>query len=270
MTKDMTCFCGSMRRHKKCHPDVSTDSLAAKMLSLDSEADIIINSYYSKQSVKPACRKGCSECCSTVFSVSIVEFFLICREMMKFDLKRITLIKQRVLQGISYLKSEHPALFNYFIADHSDLDYKNMSLKTYELSKGVNIDCPFLTELPDRQRICSIYNVRPLICRISGTSYYTEIENMYICSHIGANKTIMDCGPSTVDIWSSFMKDILTINHKDACYRGSVYPLIYWLYLASSDLGNLGNYLGGERHKKYFQMPYTEAKEKILLKNILS
>lgn len=270
MTKDMACFCGSMRRHKKCHPDISTDSLAAKMLSLESEADTIINSYYSKHRVKPACKKGCSECCSTVFSVSIVEFFLICREMMKFDFKRIALIKQRVLQGISYLNSEHPALLNYFRSDHSDLDYKNMSLKTYELSKGVNIDCPFLAELPNRVRICSIYNVRPLICRISGTSYYTEIEYMYICSHIGANKTIMDCGPSTVDIWSSFIKDILTINHNDTCYRGSVYPLIYWLYLASNDLENLDTYLGGERHNKYFQMPYNEAKEKILLRNILS
>jgi Fe-S-cluster containining protein len=259
-----------MRRHKKCHPDISTDSLAAKMLSLNSEADKIINTYYSKHSVNPACRKGCSECCSTLFSVSIVEFFLICREMMKFDVKRIALIKQRVLQGISYLNSEHPALLNYFRTDHSDLDYKNMSLKTYELSIVVNIDCPFLTELSNRQKICSIYNVRPLICRISGTSYYTEIENMYICSHIGANKTIMDSGPSTVDVWSSFMQDILTINHNGTCYRGSVYPLIYWLYLASNDLGDLENYLGGERQKKYFQMPYTEAKEKILLRKVMS
>lgn len=270
MSGDTICFCGSMRRHKKCHPDISKESLAAKMLSLYARADRLIDSHYSKHNVKPICRKGCSECCSTVFNVSIIEFFLICREMIKLDFKRIALVKHRVLQSISYLNCEQPELLNYLRSDHSELDFKNMSLKIYELSKGVNLDCPFLTELTNRERICSVYNVRPLICRIAGTSYYTDIENMYICSYIGTNKTIMDCGPSTVDIWSSFIKDILTIRYNDACYRGSVYPLIYWLYLALNELDNLKVYLGGERHKKYFQMPYIEAKEKILLRNILS
>lgn len=269
MSKETVCFCGSMRRHKKCHPDISAESLAAKLLSLYSRADTMISSHYSKHSVKPVCKKGCSECCSTVFSVSIVEFFLICREMLKYDFKRIARIKHSVLQNISYLDSEYPALLNYFRADHSDLNYKDMSLKIYELSKGVNLDCPFLIELANRERVCSVYHVRPLICRISGTSYYTDIENLYMCSHIGSNKTIMDCGPSTVDIWSSFMKDILTINYKDSCYRGSVYPLIYWLYLALDSLDNLKVYLSGERYRKYFQMPYIEAKEIILLRNII-
>lgn len=256
MSGDTICFCGSMRRHKKCHPDISEESLAAKMLSLYARADRLIDSYYSKHKVKPVCRKGCSECCSAVFCVSIVEFFLICREMIKYDFKKIALVKHRVLQSITYLNCEQPALLNYFRSDHSELDYKNMSLKIYELSKGFNIDCPFLTELTNRERICSVYNVRPLICRIAGTSYYTDIENMYICSYIGTNKTIMDCGPSTVDIWSSFIKDILTIRYNDVCYRGSVYPLIYWLYLAANELDNPKFYLGGERHKKYFHAKY--------------
>lgn len=268
MSGDAICFCGSMRRHKKCHPDISEESLAAKMLSLNARADTLIDSYYSKYKVNPVCRKGCSECCSTVFSISIVEFFLICREMIKFDYKRIALIKHRVLQGISYLNREKPELFNYLRTDHGDLDFNKMSLKIYELSKGVKVDCPFLIELANRERICSVYNVRPLICRISGTSYYSKIEKIYICSHIGTNKNIMDCGPSTVDIWSSFIKDILTISYNDACYRGSVYPLIYWMYLAGNQLENIKAYLSGERHNKYFQMPYIEAKEKILLRRL--
>lgn len=269
MSSDVVCFCGSMRRHKKCHPDISRESLAARMLSLYSRADTLINSFYSKHKVKPVCKKGCSECCSTVFCVSIVEFFLICRQMIKFDPKRIAQVKHRVLQGITYLNNEQPALLNYFRSDHSELDFNSMTLKIYELSKGVKIDCPFLTGFSARERICSIYNVRPLICRISGTSYYTGIENMYICSHIGTNKKIMACGPGTIDIWSSFIKNILTVRYNGACYRGSVYPLIYWLYLAAKDLDNLKAYLGGERHKKYFQMPYIEAKQKILLRHIL-
>ncbi|NLI13716.1 YkgJ family cysteine cluster protein [Pelotomaculum propionicicum] len=265
MSDDKICFCGSMRRHKKCHPDISWESLAAKMLSLYAESDRLIDTHYSKNRVKPVCRKGCSECCSTVFSVSIVEFFLICREMIKFDHKRVALVKQRVLQSISYLNSKQPQLLDYFRSNHSGLDFKEMSLKVYELSKGVKIDCPFLTELTNRERICSVYNVRPLICRIAGTSFYSNDENMYICSHIGTNKTIMSSGPSTVDIWGSFIKEILTVTYNDAIYRGTVYPLIYWLYLALNELENLKIYLGGERHQKYFQMPYTKAKEKVLL-----
>lgn len=268
MTDDTICFCGSMRRHKKCHPDISVDSLAAKMLSLYSRADILIDNHYSKQKIKPVCRKGCSECCSTVFCVSIVEIFLICREMIKFDIKRIALVKQRVLRSIAYLSSEQQELYRYFTSDHSELDFKDMSLNIYELSRGVNLDCPFLIELTNRARICSIYDVRPLICRIAGTSYYTDTKDMYICSHIGTNKTIMDYGPRTVDIWSSFIEDILTIRCNNACYRGSVYPLVYWLYLAMNGLDNLKVYLSGERRNKYFEMPYTKAKEKILLKNV--
>lgn len=268
MPADMVCFCGSMRRHKKCHPDISEESLAARMLSLYSRADTQINGYYSKHKAKPVCKKGCSECCSTVFCVSIVEFFLICREMIKFDPKWNAFIKRRVLQGIDNLNKERPALLNYFRSDHSRLDFNDMSLKIYELSRGVNVDCPFLTRISDRDRVCSVYNARPLICRISGTSYYTGIENMYICSHIGANKKLMDCGPSTEDIWSSFIDDILTVQYNGSRHRGSVYPLIYWLYLAGSELDNPKAYLGGERHKKYFQMPYNEAKENILLRKI--
>jgi Fe-S-cluster containining protein len=258
-----------MRRHKKCHSDISTESLAAKMLSLYSRADMLISSHYSAHNVKPVCKKGCSECCSTVFSISIVEFFLICREMKKYDPKRIAQMKQVVLRSISHLNSEHPALFNYFKSDHSDMNYMDVSLNIYEMSKGVNIDCPFLTGLANGERICSIYQVRPLICRITGTSYYNHIDNLYMCSHIASNKIIMECGPSTVDIWSSFMKDILTIDYNNSCYRGSVYPLVYWLYLALDGLENLKDYLGGERYSKYFQMPYMEAKEKILLRNVL-
>ncbi|MFX4260732.1 YkgJ family cysteine cluster protein [Pelotomaculum propionicicum] len=269
MSGDTVCFCGSLRRHKKCHPDIFGESLAAKMLSLYARADTLINCHYSKHSVKPVCRKGCSECCGTVFCVSIVEFFLICREMIKFDHKKIALVKHRVLQGISYLNNKQPELLKCFRSDHSQMDFKNMSLKIYELSRGVKLDCPFLTELTNGDKICSIYNVRPLICRISGTSYYTDIDNMYICSHIGTNRKIMDCGPSTIDIWSSFIKDILTISYKDSCFRGSVYPVIYWLYLALNGLEDLKTYLGRERRNKYFEMPYVEAKEKTLLRKIL-
>lgn len=269
MSGDTVCFCGSKRRHKKCHPDIFRESLAAKMLSLYARADTLISSHYSEHKIKPVCRKGCSECCSTVFCVSIVEFFLICRELIKFDQKKIALVKHRVIQGISYLNNTHPELFKYFRSDHSQLDFKNMSLRIYELSKGVKLDCPFLAELPNGGRICSVYKVRPLICRISGTSFYTDIENMYICSHIGTNRKIMDSGPSTIDIWSSFIKDILTISYKDSCYRGSVYPVIYWLYLALNSLEDLKSYLGGERRKKYFEMPYDKAKEKTLLRKVL-
>ncbi len=269
MSSDAVCFCGSMRRQKKCHPDISRESLAAKMLTLYSRVDTLIISYYSKHKVKPVCKKGCSECCSTLFCVSIVEFFLICREMIKFDPKRTAQVKHRVLQAINYLEKEQPALLDYFKFDHSGQNFNNMSLRIYELSKSVKIECPFLTGFSARQSTCSIYNVRPLICRIFGTTYYTSFEDMYICSRIGTNNRIMDCGPSTIDIWDSFIKDILTVNYNGASYRGSVYPLIYWLYLAAQDLENPRAYLGSERRKKYFQMPYIEAKQKILLRHIL-
>ena len=114
MSGDTVCFCGSKRRHKKCHPDIFRESLAAKMLSLYARADTLISSHYSEHKIKPVCRKGCSECCSTVFCVSIVEFFLICRELIKFDQKKIALVKHRVIQGISYLNNTHPELFKYF------------------------------------------------------------------------------------------------------------------------------------------------------------
>jgi hypothetical protein len=40
------------------------------------------------------------------------------------------------------------------------------------------------------------------------------------------------------------------------------------MYLAGNQLENIKAYLGGERYTKYFQMPYIEAKEKIILRRL--
>lgn len=262
------CFCGSMRRHKKCHPDISENSLAAMMFSLYARADKSINRHYAEHNTKPPCKKGCGDCCAILFNVSIIEFFLICREMTKWDPKTISQIKRRVILGISYIRDQHPELYNFLRSDHSNQYFTKMAYNNYNLSKDIELDCPFLTELPNRARVCSVYKVRPLLCRIFGTSYYVNTESMYVCSRIGTNKAIMEYGPSTEDIWSSFIQDILTVNYNGECYRGNTYPLIYWLFLAVNGLDNLKEYLGGERNEKYFQMPYKEAKERILLNKI--
>jgi len=262
------CFCGSMRRHKKCHPDISENSLAALMLSLYARADKLIDNHYAERKTKPLCKKGCGDCCSILFNVSILEFIIICREMKKWEPKKISQIKRKVLRGMTYIRDQHPVLYNFLRSDHSNQDFAEMTYKNYQLSKNIELNCPFLTELPSRTRICSIYKVRPLLCRIFGTSYYVNIENMYVCSRIGTNKVIMEYGPSTEDIWKSFVQDILTVDYYGKCYRGNIYPLIYWLFLAISCLDNLKEYLGGERNYRYFQEPYKDAKAKILLNNM--
>ena len=66
------CFCGSGKKYKNCHSDINPNSLVAHqyriMHLLDEE---IKNCPYT------ICQKGCSDCCTDDFEVSVTEFFTI-------------------------------------------------------------------------------------------------------------------------------------------------------------------------------------------------
>ena len=72
MGRNSTCFCGSGRKVKHCHPDVNEKSLVAQLLRLYALIDER-NAY----GVSSPCQKGCAYCCTADFPVYLSEFLVI-------------------------------------------------------------------------------------------------------------------------------------------------------------------------------------------------
>ena len=183
------CFCGSGKKYKNCHSDINPNSLVAHqyriMHLLDEE---IKNCPYT------ICQKGCSDCCTDDFEVSVTEFFTIlnylqihCNNQQIENICKLSKVKIS-----SILSNEKTIAFSRFI---------------------------FLNE---HSNDCEIYEVRPIICRKYG--YYSTTTD---CSKIISDKKAsMSLLKNTeVDTSSNILSFILPNNTK---LLQKSHSLIYW------------------------------------------
>lgn len=100
------------------------------------------------------CHKGCCDCCSNDFEISITEYFMILKYL-----------------GIQY-------------GDECIKQYSHIAKKSMSSSKCIFIDCT--------NGACSIYEVRPLVCRKYGLYDYT-----CNCEKLNPNKDLLKDIPDT-------------------------------------------------------------------------
>ena len=132
------CFCGSGKKHKRCHSEVYEKSIIAQLLAAYNQIDEKIK---ERQSYTLCC-KGCKDCCSNYFKVSITEFFSILYSL-KGDL----------------------SLIRY--SDEAKKIIKNAVLSKSDLENI--IDFPECIFVDDYSGECKIYHVRPTLCRDYGS-----------------------------------------------------------------------------------------------------
>jgi Fe-S-cluster containining protein len=142
------CFCGSGKRHDKCHAEVTDNSAMAYLF----ETFKIIDDDIKRANVTPECQKGCSECCSSYFDVSPIEYF----QIYKYIQTKYTGHQfHRLKRNARMLKPDFSPLL---YGDKLDLRFTH--------------PCVFVD---NRSGKCRIYEVRPLTCRMYG--YYQRFTD---------------------------------------------------------------------------------------------
>lgn len=158
---DEKCFCGSGKKRKKCHPNIEAGSKLADIYLAFSEFDKIMH----KNKLIGRCPSGCHKCCNDYFTVDEFEFLLILDYLMENDKDSIYdfLIDSEIYKN--QLKKFYPNVFE-------NLNKKMSEAITINEGWSMNISCIFLKEGK-----CSIYKVRPYICRAYGTCYPCSENN---------------------------------------------------------------------------------------------
>jgi Fe-S-cluster containining protein len=181
------CFCGSGKKYKRCHPDINPDSLIAGLINYYKKLDAIILEGKANGKCN-LCRESCNTCCNHYFAISSTEFDYIAYEYTK----RYGLNKWQELTSKAKVKWEKFREHNKETAEYEEnmeeggIDVFNRYLKATGKCKTTHEDSPclFLNEVGQ----CSIYDIRPFICRFQGYFRYDDsYENMEstICEVLG-------------------------------------------------------------------------------------
>lgn len=162
MGRNEICFCGSGLKKKRCHGDINDNSLVANMLKIYKALDEEI-----KDKVKCKCRTNCNKCCYDYFYISEEEFLVIMYYIERhFKKEMIEEIFYKSYDYMKYLKQNYEDEYNklnnitYGFVESQNYDINKFIPRIMKTEKG----CIFLKEGK-----CSIYEVRPIVCRSFGT-----------------------------------------------------------------------------------------------------
>ena len=102
-----------------------------------------------------SCRKGCCHCCHYLLPVSTPEAFRLAYEILTMPpIRQEAILRSTINAAKKIMELGLPESENNSPANKPDLiDISNWY-------KELNLPCPFLVE-----NACSIYNIRPLVCR---------------------------------------------------------------------------------------------------------
>lgn len=163
------CFCGSGLKYKKCcgrqfpiHPD----SLIGRLIRLYRTIDNI--AVEIKNSRKLPCRLGCSQCCRTMFDISAIEFNYIKYGLSHYPTKYLFRLKRNVFSVGKHVAEKYPKVFQDINVQEpptlTRVEYELLAIYREQVLLEVGeIPCPFLDD-----NICTIYQYRPFVCRVTG------------------------------------------------------------------------------------------------------
>lgn len=218
MGRNDPCFCGSGKKNKKCHPDVLKSSVVGNLLCVYNQLDQYINEQLKVSQNHTICHKGCCECCYDYFYISEVEYFAILNYLITMNgLDSLEDIRQKALLSIEEIKNCYPDEYEKLIKEYCGSNPKNI-LDDMRIKK-TQAPCIFLNK---KDKICTIYPVRPFVCRIYGTCVRSNCDKM---------KYMSDSDVSIVDIRSYAQ---MIQENIDVFYFGRIpierrpYPISYW------------------------------------------
>ena len=161
MERNDRCFCGSGIKYKKCHYRINGESKLANIYRAYNE----YNNACIQKGICNNCRKGCSQCCNDYFFISESEFLQILEELIyrKININDYISKAKAVKKHIQEVHPEIIKKLNEFMpksVDNIDESFFKDSINPPDLPACIFLD----------NNKCSIYNVRPSICRGYGTT----------------------------------------------------------------------------------------------------
>lgn len=196
MGRNDLCFCGSGKKHKKCHSDINSESAFAKMIELHNKTDELIKE--NAQFDKLKCKKGCAECCYQNFSISTVEFYyLIYKIYTNYGIERVNeYFKKGYEMWIEYEK-KYPKNAEFYKLNTESID-KYKSINNLKLINNLSDKSPMYNEFPCpflnlEEKSCGVYEDRPFICRHYGLGYLEKYDSkIAFCEKTADGDTYQD------------------------------------------------------------------------------
>lgn len=191
MGKNDLCFCGSGKKQKKCHSDIHEKSVVANLYRKISAIDEAV-----KKCTGSICKKGCCDCCTADFPISVDEFFLIVNALEIGGNKAQLLL------------------------------YRNDATEMLKSAPLNTNRCLFVDE---KDGSCKIYDVRPLICREYGSVRFGNDLCKKIQKDIKAQEGMLN----SVDI-DFFDKTNSFIENEQQIF-GKLKPMVYFFSNLAED-----------------------------------
>lgn len=184
------------------------------------------------------CGPGCSKCCEeSFFLINSLEFKVIQKHLQTWNNYHLSRLQERMERAISRLQKYHPKLIKFL--DSIEINRHILSKGEYSklfhvydsLCQQVkNVPCPFL-----HHNMCSIYEVRPMVCRTYGLTFDTLEERGIIKYNVCDKLNNPNAKSRLLDgIYLGIEINILR-------YNQDWWPLPIWLYRAMPDLTFIPN-----------------------------
>ncbi len=226
-------FLWEWQKKKKCHSNVEMESYVANLYEKYFEIDNIISEYRDnhKGFEYHPCGKGYYNCCYDVFSISMLEFEVLLEELRNIGLEFAERIFKKSLEDLEVLRISNPDLYNRLEEDvtlQQDAALKDVNL--YSKTERFPFSCPMLDE---SKGSCLVYNKRPMICRLFGTTHDSfsvmldRRDESSVCEHIpSAQANVLQ----TPEVENSDFKinDMLETRYSGEVLLPREYPIVYW------------------------------------------
>lgn len=187
------CFCGSGKKHKKCHFDINPSSKLADIYRTYKEFD----KYAKNNNIYNNCISGCYRCCKGVrFFITENEFMIILDYIMTNFPNELDVYIQKAKSFAKKFQNVYPDDYYNLCEKINTFQTANCDGLNYLFQDNICKEDEYL--LPEciflnKQHKCSIYEVRPVVCREYSTcqaccynnniiSEFKEKQNMEICS----------------------------------------------------------------------------------------
>lgn len=174
MQRNDKCFCGSGKKYKKCHCHINDKSVIAEIYKSRVEYAEKCNTLFSYS----FCKQGCFKCCNNNFCISEQEFLLVLDYLNSnsYDINKYINKSKLVLQ---YAKEKYPQILQQFDEKLSNQQFDLSNIMKCFDTEIQGVDWPYCIFLENGR--CSIYDIRPCICRMFGTTMQCDyIENLDI------------------------------------------------------------------------------------------
>lgn len=240
-----------------------SNSYGCEIINLYEKIDVKIAAHYKDKKRQAPCAKGCASCCSQFFEISEVEYIIILNHLKEWDKSKLDTIIETANIYSQVLEKHHNKFYKkYFSKDVTEEFSLDDYYKDSERFK-IHIPCVFLSE----EGACTIYPVRPLVCRTTGVGFKYNFEFGNICREI---RSAFFARRWQADL-REFQNDILSVNWmesgEDSSYQAierRQYPMFHYI---KESFQKDGHGFSDARLNNYFDLSKMDLIEQLIKDN---